>query len=105
VKSFIGSLPGELTVGASITAILVAAAGVYRWSVSWYRRTVGSRREITRLLNQLAAGVTTRWVEERLSAPAFVRSVDLGTVAGRQAMTELIYRTRHAWVQVPMPLN
>jgi len=100
VKSFLSSLPGELAVGASITAILVAAAGLYRWSMSWYRRTIGSRQDVTRRLNQLAAGVTTRWVEERLGAPAFVRGVDLGTVAGRQAMTELIYRTRHAWVQV-----
>lgn len=100
MKSFLASLPTDLAVGASAAAILAAAAGVYRWSLSWYRRTIGSRRDISHRLNQLAAGVTIRWAEERLGAPAFVRGVDLGATAGRQAVTELIYRTRHAWVQV-----
>lgn len=100
MKNILASLPSGLAVGASAAAILVAAVGVYRWSASWYRRTIGSRRDLVRRLNQLAAGVTTRWVEERLGAPAFVRGVDLGSVPGRQATTELIYRTRHAWVQV-----
>jgi hypothetical protein len=99
VKSILASFPGGLAVGASIAAVLAAAAGLYRWSVLWYRRTIGSRRDLTRRFNQLAAGVTTRWVEERLGAPAFTRGTDLA-VAGRQAVTELIYRTRHAWVQV-----
>lgn len=94
MKSIFASLPGGLAVGASVTAILVAAAGVYRWSASWYRRTVGSRRDLTSRLNQLAAGVTTRWVEERLGTPAFVRRVNLGTAdVGREARTELIHRT------------
>jgi len=101
MKGILASLPGGLAVGASVTAILVAAIGVYRWSLSWYRRTIGSRRDLASRLNQLAAGVTTRWVEERLGAPAFVRRVNLGTAdVGREARTEVIYRTRHAWVQV-----
>jgi len=69
VKSILASFPGGLAVGASIAAVLAAAAGLYRWSVLWYRRTIGSRRDLTRRFNQLAAGVTTRWVEERLGAP------------------------------------
>lgn len=100
MTSILASLPGGLAVGASAAAILVAAAGICRWSASWYRRTIGSRRDLASQLNQLAAGVTTRWVEERLGAPAFVRAVDSGAAAGRQATTELIYRARHAWVQV-----
>lgn len=98
--SILASLPGDLGVGASAVAVVAAAIGVYRWSASWYRRSVGSRRDIGGRLDQLAAGVTTRWVDERFGSPAFARSVDPATAAGRQARTELIYRTRHAWVQV-----
>jgi hypothetical protein len=100
MKDILASLPEGLGVGASAVAVLAAAIAVYRWSVSWYRWTVGSRRDVASRLNPLAAGVTTRWIEERLGPPAFVRSVGRPTVVGRQAVTELIYRTRHAWVQV-----
>lgn len=78
MKSFVASLPGGLATGAEIAAILAAAAGLYRWCASWYRRTIGSRRAVVLRLNQLAAGVTTRWVEQRFGTPAFVRTVDLG---------------------------
>lgn len=42
--------------------------------------------------------MTTRWVEERFGPPAFISKCR--PAADRQAVTELIYRTRHAWVQV-----
>jgi hypothetical protein len=49
----------------------------------------------------MQSGVTTRWVEQRFGTPAFVRTVDLGPApAGCEGVTELVYRTRHAWVQV-----
>lgn len=66
VENLLASLPGDLAVGASAAAVLGVAAGVYRWSLSCYRRTIGSRRDVSHRLNPLAAGVTTRWVEERL---------------------------------------
>ena len=100
MKSILASMPAELAVGASVVAIAAAATGVYRWSSALYRRTVGSRRDVTSRLNQLASGVTTRWIEERLGAPAFARGAHLGSVPGGEAVTELIYRTRHAWVQI-----
>jgi hypothetical protein len=100
MKDILGSVPADLGVGASAVAVLAAAIAVYRWSASWYRRTIGSRRDNASQLNQLAAGVTTRWAEERLGPPAFARAVSLRGDEGRQAVTELVYRTRHAWVQL-----
>src|SRR6266851_3243537 len=49
----------------------------------------------------LAAGVTTRYVEERFGAPAFVRKsgVLLGFKLG-VTLFEQVYRTKHAWLQV-----
>ena len=100
MKDTLASVPGDLGVGASAVAVLAAAFAVYRWSVAWYRRTIGSRRDNASRLNQLAAGVTIRWVEERLGPPAFARAVSPTAGEGRQAVTELVYRTRHAWVQL-----
>jgi hypothetical protein len=67
----------------------------------------GSRRILTARLNQLAAGVTTRWVEGRLGPPAFVGDFQLPpqdavTSAPDQpsVLRELIYRTKHAWIQI-----
>jgi len=98
--SMFASLPNDLGVGASAAAVVAAAIGVYRWSASSYRRSIGSRRDIGGRLNQLAAGVTTQWVDARFGPPAFVRSIDPASATDRQAVTELIYRTRHAWVQL-----
>jgi hypothetical protein len=98
--SILAALPVDLGIGASAAAVVAAAIGVCRWSASYYRRSIGSRRDVAGRLNQLAAGVTTQWVEERFGSPAFVRSVGSATATDRQAVTELIYWTRHAWVQV-----
>jgi hypothetical protein len=77
----------------------VAVAGgviaVYRGAVELYRRTVGSRRALARQLYQLAAGVTVRWIDDRLGGPAFAR--EFPALPG---VRELVYHTRHAWVQV-----
>ncbi len=50
-----------------------------------------------RRFSQLATGVTTRYVEERFGAPAFVRDFDFG---GEVKLTEQVYHTRHAWLQI-----
>lgn len=74
--------------------------------MTWYRRTIGSRRVLAERLNQLATGVTTRWVEERLGPPAFVGDFHIPpdqetTPPGKPSvLRELIYRTKHAWIQV-----
>ena len=64
-------LPEILGTAAAIVAIGGGALGVCRGAMAWYRQTIGSRRILTVRLNQLAAGVTTRWVEERPGPPAF----------------------------------
>ncbi|MBO0822737.1 MAG: hypothetical protein J2P27_02630 [Actinobacteria bacterium] len=80
---------------AAIVAVAGGAIAVYRGAVELYRRTVGSRRALARQLYQLAAGVTIRWVEDRLGAPAFSREF-----AALPNVRELVYHTRHAWIQV-----
>lgn len=97
------SLTDVLSLAAAIVAIGGAAIGAYRWTVGVYRRTIGSRRDLTRRLNQLGTGVTVRWVEERFGTPVFARSLaqpDDGGQAPSSGLRELIYRTRHAWLQI-----
>jgi hypothetical protein len=48
-------------------------AAIYGVSLKWYRRTIGSRRDLARRLNELACGVTLRFVEERFGIPVFAR--------------------------------
>jgi hypothetical protein len=62
------------------------------------RRTIGSRRDLARRLNQLGCGVTVNWIQDRFGTPAFIRS--LPSRLPEQTMRELIYRERHAWMQV-----
>jgi hypothetical protein len=60
------------------SAIVAVADGVFRICrglVALYRKTIGSRRALARLLYQLAAGVSRQWVEERLGAPASTRGI------------------------------
>jgi hypothetical protein len=84
-----------LALAAAIVAIGGGAAAVYHGISKWYSRTVGSRRALAAQLNQLGAGVTVRWIEERLGVPAFAR--DFPHIPGAR---ELVFHTRHAWVQV-----
>ena len=65
------SLPEIVGTAAAVVAIGGGALGLCRGAMAWYGRTIGSRRILTARLNQLAVGVTTRWVEERLGPPAF----------------------------------
>jgi hypothetical protein len=141
----VGSMLNDLGVGASIVAVGGGVLGLYRAAARVYGRTVGSRRDLARRLNQLAAGVTLRYVEERFGTPAFARTItvpycphreeaarpnrrslkglaltlaDASTLAtrpatitgtadngkggprGGQSFRELVYREKHAWIQV-----
>lgn len=51
--------------------------GLYQAAVRVYRGTAGSRNDLAKRLNQLAAGVTVRYVEERFGTPAFARTIVL----------------------------
>jgi hypothetical protein len=97
------SLADIVSLAAAVVAIGGAALGLCRGARKIYRRTVGSRQDLARRLNQLGAGVTARWVEERFGTPAFVRALQWheGRRAGATIPArELVYREKHAWLQV-----
>jgi hypothetical protein len=145
MKSLVDSLLNDLGIAASIVIIAGGVLGVHRGAATLYSRTIGSRRDLAGRLNQLAAGVTLRYVEERFGTPAFVRTfvraavpavpaqrrplvrelVQLladpnaaavksptapGTTAGeapaqRRPVRELLFREKHAWIQVLVDQN
>jgi hypothetical protein len=74
----------------AIVAFLLTAAG---GTVSAYRRTIGSRRDLRRRLDDLACGVTREHVERVLGPPTFRR-------ARGDMWVERVYWKQHAWVQV-----
>jgi hypothetical protein len=137
--------------GNAVPVVIVGGGvvGVYRVSRQAYRRTWGSRRDLEGRLNQLATGVSLRYVEERFGTPAFTRAFTPamplpapaaparklpvralvqaladprspearrgaflpvqpgppdGQVPERQ-IRELIFRERHAWVQILVDEN
>ena len=143
VKTVVDSLLNDLGVAASIVIVASGIFGVYQAAVRIYSRTVGSRRDLARRLNELAAGVTLRYVEERFGTPAFSRTIALprqpsagavrpqkrtlrevalviagagataastqttgqahahdGAPCDGQSFRELVFREKHAWVQV-----
>ena len=99
------SYPQILALAAAVVGIGGGVVWLYGRAASLYHRTLGSRRDLAKRLNQVAAGVTTRYIEERFGAPAFVRPSETPVqrtdmeLTGVQA-TEQVYRTRHAWLQV-----
>lgn len=97
------SLADFIYLAAAIVAVGGGSLGLYRGAMKIYRQTAGSRRDLARRLNQLGAGVTVRWVEDRFGTPAFARAfapAGVGQVAGLAPMRELVYRSRHAWLQI-----
>jgi hypothetical protein len=104
VASVTASYPQILALAAAVVGVGGGVVWLYGRAASLYHRTLGSRRDLAKRLNQVAAGVTTRYLEERFGAPAFVRASRIpmvrpdGTVGG--PLTEQVYRTRHAWLQV-----
>lgn len=144
VHTIVGSMLNDLGVVAPIVIVAGGFFGVYQAAARIYNRTVGSRRDLARRLNQLAAGVTLRYVEERFGTPAFASTITFprcppseepvrprrrplrelaliladastpardsaamgtadareGTPRGRQPFRELVYREKHAWIQI-----
>jgi len=101
VPSVTASYPQIFALAAAVVGVGGGVVWLYGRAAGWYHRSIGSRRDLARRLNQLAAGVTTRYVEERFGAPAFVRKsgVLLGFKLG-VTLFEQVYRTKHAWLQV-----
>jgi hypothetical protein len=96
----LSSAAAILGLAAAVVAIGGGVLAAYRGLAALYARTVGSRRRLSNRLNQLAAGVTIRWVEDRLGGPAFVREFRPPGIPGRLGQRELVYRAKHAWIQV-----
>jgi hypothetical protein len=65
--------------GNAVPVVVVGGGvlGLYQAAVKVYRGTAGSRNDLAKRLNQLAAGVTVRYVEERFGTPAFARTIVL----------------------------
>lgn len=111
MRTVISSLLDNLGTAASVVAVGGAVLGLYRVATQVYGRTIGSRRDLTRRLNQLAAGVTVRYVEERFGTPAFTGAFAAAPLppgqspSGSRPVRELVYRERHAWVQVLVDEN
>jgi hypothetical protein len=98
------SLTQIIYLAAAIVAVGGGALGLYGGALKIYRRTAGSRRDLAMRLGQLGAGVTVRWVEERFGTPAFARAFApmeaAAEAAGSKPIRELVYRERHAWLQI-----
>lgn len=152
MKTVIDSLLNDLGNAVPIVIVGGGVLGIYQAGTRIYGRTFGSRRGLAERLNQLAAGVTVRYVEERFGTPAFVRTVVLphilpgapgpdpsrkrtvrdlartilsdasatgirevapssaatvqgGVTGGGCSFRELVYREKHAWVQVLVDEN
>jgi hypothetical protein len=56
VKTVVDSLLNDLGVAASIVIVAGGILGVYKAAVRIYSHTAGSRRDLARRLNELAAG-------------------------------------------------
>jgi len=67
------SLTDVITLAAAIAGIGVSVAGAYTGVRRLYRRTIGSRRDLAKRLNQVAAGVTSDYINARFGVPAFAR--------------------------------
>jgi hypothetical protein len=105
VASVTASFPQIVTLAAAVVGVGGGVWWLYHQLDSLYHRTLGSRRDLAKLLNQVAAGVTTRYLEERFGAPAFVRASQVRVQRPDLTFThapvsEQVYRTRHAWLQV-----
>jgi hypothetical protein len=108
------SFPDIAEAAAAVVAIGGAAFATYRGYIKWYNHNLGSRRDLAKRLNELAAGITTQWVEDRFGTPAFIKTFHR-TAAGRVGaripegqdlkLRELIYREKHAWLQVLIDNN
>jgi hypothetical protein len=90
---------GDAAQIGELIGALVATVAIWQSARSVLGRTVLSRHDTRRKLNQMACGVAAEYVTGLFGPAAFRRA--LPEVPGHPAdITELIYRTRHAWLQV-----
>ena len=94
MKSLADLLLNDLGIDASIVIVGGGVLGAYRTSTRLYSQTIGSRRDLARRINQLAAGarpfqdhdVSPRMVNGRMERPAHrVASVMSARPARRSA--------------------
>ena len=64
-----------LGVAAALVGLGVPLYGGYKYLLSLWSRTYGSRGDLTRRLNRMACGVTLDYVQELLGSPAFRRDL------------------------------
>ena len=83
----------DLTLAATVVGLAVAVAGIWGAARVRWKRTLGSRRDLARRLNSLAAGVSSEYLAVLLGVPALGREDADGLIAH-------VYATRHAWVEV-----
>jgi hypothetical protein len=77
MAAVLSSLLNDLGNAVPIVIVGGGVLGLYQAAVRVYRGTAGSRNDLAKRLNQLAAGVTVRYLEERFGTPAFARTVVL----------------------------
>jgi hypothetical protein len=100
------SLSDIFSLASAIVIVGTAVLGAIGGAVKLYRQTIGSRLDLAARINQLGAGVTVRYVEERFGAPVFARAFPRpvpGTSQPGEAapkLRELTYDGKHAWIQV-----
>jgi hypothetical protein len=77
MTAVLSSLLNDLGNAVPIVIVGGGVLGMYQAAVKVYRGTAGSRNDLAKRLNQLAAGVTVRYVEERFGTPAFASTIVL----------------------------
>jgi hypothetical protein len=87
------SFTDELSAAGSAIAIAAAAYGMSKAGIAYYRRTLGSRRQLRGRLDSIACGVTTGYVDGLFGAPAFARDLPHDPM-----FRERIYCTQSAWL-------
>lgn len=81
-----------LAAAAATASIFAALIGAGKFVVATWHKTIGLRRSQTKLLDQLACGVSARFIDELLGTPKFVHR--------RELTDERLYRLPGAWVAV-----
>jgi hypothetical protein len=78
MTAMLSSLLKDLGNAVPIVIVGGGVLGLYQAAARVYRGTAGSRNDLAKRLNQLAAGgATVRYVEERFGTPAFARTIVL----------------------------
>src|SRR5450759_2668309 len=80
----------NLQLAGTIVGLTAACYGGAQLTLRTWRRTIGSRRDLTRRLNGLACGATYEYVVDLLGQPAFRRPLS--------EVEEYTWRMKHGWV-------